>query len=373
MSSSSEVTVPLEQLQDIGERYSPQVLREFFLTNGFSNRPPIERFLVDSSVLVQLDPQPVSLSTLRIIKRILLFTVPVYLVCALVGAIAFSGQSNTWEEISDPTRTYDVLSTVAIPDQLAIIFLIYAIVSTIAAEVVTLILLRKGIKNNVFSIIVGFLSGIIARVSVVLELLAIVIILKAAPKLLIIAAAPYLILTISLLVQIRVLVSLAVGDNFDIINSRNWLSFERASPVQIQSFTASNTPSETVIPESIIRAASCPTNHVSLLRVTHASIIFDYTALSTLLFRVYASVPLQTDLLLASNYKSLVLMLTYQLLLVPIKAFLLYDFGPSPIVIASVAAAVLNSMVTCVLNVVPNHKRSIHHYLNHNRDTEEDV
>jgi len=353
-----EVTVPLAELQDIGERYLPEVLRQFFISHGVGMGQIIDQ----SNFAIDLDiPTDISSDRLKKIKRLMLVTVPAFLVCSIAGAVAFASQAGTWDLIDDPVFQYDTVVS-ATPSTVAAVLSIYAISSSLVSELIATYLASYTGHWCLSSL--ALLSGIFSRTLFVGNCLSAILLLKAAPKLFFIGIAPFVVGIgyLGILLPIRTLVALAINDNFEI--TRNPLSMFKSVPsAALQPINLTAVRSTSIIPSDLERAASCPSNHLEIRRITHACVVFDWNFLFSKLLKNFLPFSIQSGLVLAASVKSYFGMLGYQLLLVPIYVFFIYDVCPNPIVIAAAGLSLASALLTCAMNVIPNNRQTIAEYV----------
>ena len=354
----SEVTIPLAELQDIGERFAPEVLRSFFISHGVGRRDSTPETGQELDLEI---PREISSQRLKKIKRIMLVTVPAFLVCSIAAAIAFSAQSETWDNIHDPVLQFDTVAC-ALPKTTASVLAIYAIASSVVGELVASYFTR--FKGHWFVSTLGFFSGLCSRSLFVATCLSIVILLKAAPKLSIIAIAPLFagIGYLGILLPVRTLVAIAFSDNFAITHSPFSL-FHTVPASALQSVNLAAVRSSSTIPADLERLAACPSNHLDLRRIAHASIVFDWKFLFSKLLKNFIPFSIQTDVLLAASVKSYFAILAYHLLMLPIYAFFLYDIGPNPVIAISGGLSVASAVLTFVIDVIPINRRTISDHL----------
>lgn len=256
---------------------------------------------------------------------------------------------------------YDTVVS-AIPSTGAVVLSIYAISSSLVSELIATYLASYTGHWCISSL--ALLSGIFSRTLFVANCLSAILLLKAAPKLFFIGIAPFVVGIgyLGILLPIRTLVALAINDNFEI--TRNPLSMFKSVPsAALQPINLTAVRSTSSIPSDLERAARCPSNHLEIRRITHACVVFDWNFLFSKLLKNFLPFSIQSDLVLAASMKSYFGMLGFQLLLVPIYVFFIYDVGPNPIVIASAGLSLASALLTCALNVIPNNRQTIAEYV----------
>ena len=357
----TDLSVPLEELQDIGERYSSHVLRSFFRSNGMGSGD--RSTLASQMSFAQPFSVFISSETLQRIQRILLLTVPAFLVCIIAGTIAFAAQPNTWDDIDDPTVQETVVEA-ALPSTLSTVLSLYAITSSIVFELVCSYLVCGWRLIRSIRGLIALISGFASRLLLVANYLSLVVIAKAAPKLALIGLAPYGfglgVLSISL--PVRVLIGLGVADNYEFTDSLAWLLHRktaRSSPVAL---AAVSREGDLHLPPELEHAASCPENQSLLRRVVHACIVFEWNFQTLIFVKKFLPFSIQTDLVLANSLKGYLTILTYHLLLVPMHVYFLYDVGNNLLVRAALVLSLVAAATTFVSNVVPTYRRTIHDY-----------
>jgi hypothetical protein len=367
-----EPTVPLAELQDIGERYAPTVLRSFFLSNQF--RFPHSVRVNSISDLEALIPGTVETNALQKIQRTMILTVPAYILCLIAGAIAFASQADTWENIMDPVFQYRAVSQ-AIPSTTASVLMGYAVVSSVFSEFIACVQLPvpRVLSWNFFIYLVGLLSGTCSRALLAGNALSLVLIMKATPKLALVGLAPFGIGLgfLGVFLLIRTLIAMIARDNFEIINDP-WLVFTRINPsvlfpvaLSAQQRFDEGESSPCPCPDSlgvIDRAANCPPNFLEIRRIVHAAIVFEWNMFYAIALKNIVPFAIQADLVLASSLRMFLGILGYQVPLLPIYVFFLYDVGPSPLVQTSLVLTIVASVFTCILYSFPVYKRTVNDY-----------
>ena len=362
----NEIEVPLQELQEIGDRYSPRVLRSFLRSNGFIRRTDF--FHIGDEVSVELSVKELPLRTISTIRRLMIFTATPMMICCLAGTLAFSSQPHTWENVSDLTAQYDTVMA-AMPDRVPTVLFVYAVVSSVIGELVASFALPTQERFTGLALL-GLIAGFATRLAAILDCIALVIIYKATPQLALIGSPAWAagIGMGLILVPLRTLIALVRKDHFEITN----LSISGTKPAPAVSLAAPLSPrrQQYRISDEMARAVSSPPNHLGIRRVCHAALVFDWHYVSSLIVREFAPIPLQTDLLLMASTKAYFLTLGHQLLVLPVKAFFAYDVAPNFFVLASIAATTLSFVLTCTVNAVPLHKDSIDDLLDSAPDPE---
>ena len=175
--SSADTSIALEELQDVGERYSPRVLREYFLFNGFRGR----RFHIGPSSIPDFHFSEISDSQLTQVRKSISLVVPAYWLMVLAGSVLFA--CTVVPGLDDPTRQAEAIAT-ANPPLLTLVLLTLALIATTGAELFTVLRITS-IKQCIrFQPVLHWMSGSTGRVSVVLDLISLVLIAKVSSALL---------------------------------------------------------------------------------------------------------------------------------------------------------------------------------------------
>ena len=357
----AEISLPLEELQDIGERYSPHVLRAFFLSNGIASETNTGNNEIHFGRVFSF---PLSSEKLNRVKRIMILTVPAYLVCTIAGALAFASQANTWDDITDMALQETVVEA-ALPSILGSVLGGYAVISSTIFELICAFLISGFRYRSIFHLI-AWISGIASIALFVTNCYSLVVIAKAAPKLALIGLAPYLagLGLISFALPVRTIIALSLSDNYELTSNCFYSFFRRRTgrSVSTSLTAASRDGQETQLPPELDHAVNCPPNHALLRRVAHACVALDWNLLFAIFTKRYLPFSIQTDLILAASVKGYVSMLSYQLLLLPVYVFFLYDVGNNLLVYASLVLSLVAAASGFIINVVPIYRSSIHEY-----------
>jgi len=334
----NDVLLPLEQLQDIGERYSPRVLRQFFQSTDSAS-------IEEDSIAVK----EISDEKLNFIRKTFILNVPPLWIGCIAGSIVFASQSD-WNGLQDPT-TFEATIQSVFPNLTSTILLAYGLSASLIAEIVCVLSCRE--KSSLFDIFFFFFGGLLSRIAIVLDALSFVLILKAAPQLAFVASPVWVFGSLLFFyVQIRTLFTLIRKDYFSVVNEERWFFNTRIPPPAV-SFFATNNDHQIDLSSS---AVSCPANHVLLRTVTQAASVFDFALLYSVLLKNFVPVSLQADLVITGSCKAHHCCLNHHLILVPLKYFFLADYGINAMVVLSILVSVLASVLSCVAHVVPVHR-----------------
>ena len=346
--------VPLEELQEIGDRYSPRVLRSFLRSNGFVRRSDF--FHIGDDASLDISVRPLEPAKANLVSRLIMLTATPMILCAVFGSLAFFSHESTWDNVDDLTQQYAVVMAAA-PGLVATILFTYGLVSSVAGEVIACIAVREK-KISVFHTVFALIGGIFSRLSILLDCAALVIVVKGSPSLALVGSPAWIGgLGLGLVfVPIRTFISLLRKDFFEITSFS--ITGSKAAVAVSLAAPASPRHQHYRLSESLNGAVSTPENHLQIRRICHAAIVFDWNCLASILVKDFASIPLQTDLLLMSSVKAYFLSLSHQLLLLPVKVFFIYDVAPNVLVVASVAVTVVAVVLACVRNAVPLHSTS---------------
>ena len=311
-----EVTVPLQQLQDIGERYSPQVLRSFFLA-----RPVIGQ-------QISSFPEVFDLPSSNRIRNLLVWSQVVYLVSLFAGVLLY-------------------------PHIAGVSMLITGSSISILSEMISIYHLRKWS----WIAIIWTISGILNRLCQIFHFLSFISIASSVWQLALIGLAPFSACALWILLQIRTVVSLFRSNDYFRIT--NWTKVSASEPWSLAARSEAD-----MVPDAVLRASSCPPNHEEITKLAHAAIVFEFNGLYLTILKHFSPISIQTDLVLISSAKALGLMLGFQLLTVPVQVFYVYDVDQTDsVVLASMVLSIAAAMLSCILNVIPTHRRDISDYV----------
>ena len=341
----------LEDLQDIGERYSWTVLGDFFASRGIGGtreqRPPNE-----SSRLDCLDDYvTVSESKIAFVEKLVIWNYLVFQLCLIVSVISF-WFSSCW---SDPRRTDPVRKSqwieIAVPSSLVVYILVFSITLGLLGEIFACMQIIEN-KINLFSRwrkknFMILASSVLAQISLVMDVMSALVFVRSGAGLLVFVSGSffliYMILML-LLVPLRVFVFgsqfLAPGvgstycHRFAAIPWRCRSDSRNCTDVRITRVTDED-----------------PDRAEILLNVSFACIAVNWRLLDSVIashFGTLQSMFIQQTIM--TNYLSC---FSYQLLQVPLKIFFLLDYGYNVIVMVSVPLSILSALIVCLTNVFP--------------------
>lgn len=343
----SEVMIPLADLQDVGERYAPSVLREYFLYNGFNGSSQPMTVNIASSDL-EFPYRELRVSKLYFLKKIWLLNVPAFQISLIVAAILLGSQP---VDLDPVTLQYSVENF--LPKHPSLVVLTYGFLATVLGELIGCYSLTPSNKRSLNPPLklIFWLSGLINRSSIIFDLLAFVTIFKFSQVLTFVSLPLWLVgSVITFLVPLRTSVSLIRGRGgfFSIT------AWDGPQPVDLAADS-----SRDAIPNSVAQAVTSGSNFSLLYMVVHACAIADWQLLYMQLLADHCTVPDQTDLILVNSAKSYGVLLGYTLLLMPIKVFFVYDYGMSPLVFGSIIVSSVAAILSCMLNVLPLNRKSV--------------
>ena len=328
---TTETSLPLEELQEMGDRYSPRVLREYFLHNGYGHvRRP-----VDDMVLPEI--KLLSLEELLRVRQLLVAGILSCQIGLVVGVVLFAFFSvEVWKRILDPVDQPSVVAAAA-PGWFASTVLMAGLLASFWMEFSAAVklagvweemLLQKKKFIRFFSLAVAAALG---RVAVVVDVLALVIIGQTSGGLLFMGSSMGLLL---LLLTVGVQFALVVG----LIRNRGG----GALPTPLLPGGGTSTTSNSDYLE-------IPPNHTLLSQVIRAAHLAHFRLLSAILMEQCCPLPLQAELVLGASVTSFASCLGIHLLLLPVKVFFLLDFGPNPIVwLSAVLPLFLSTAFACI-------------------------
>lgn len=320
----SDRLIPLEELQDIGERYSPRVLREYFHYNWFSGSPA---YHIGEHTYPEFSYEELPARKLRFVKSMMMFNIPTYWITIIFGSLLFA---------SDRCK----LGTPSI------VVFGYGILASVVAECAAVLSLTRN-----FSTLSKFhlFSSILGKFTAILQTCSIITIFSNSSPLTLISSPIVLIGIILVVIQIKEVSGLI---------ARRIIWGEIPTPVDL---VASRTRiSQTnPIPETVRSAVASPSTFPQLHKIIRTASVCGWEGLYHVLLSSHCAVPDQSELILISSIKSYLTCLGFSLLLLPVKVFYIYDYEMSSIVVASIVLSVLHSFTTCLLNVIPQNPKSV--------------
>ena len=326
MPPDDNVLLPLEELQALGERYSPRVLRQFFQAADSETTPEIDEI------------KEISNQKLNFIRKSILLNVPSLWVCSLAGALAFAGQPE-WTGLQNPTTFESTIESI-FPDPTCCILFIYAFLSSILGECISLFSLRCSHGScSLFQLSLFTMASLLSRTAFIFDVISFVIIAKSAPELSVVGSPMWFMAVCILLLQVRTLLSLFQRKYFCVVDTN-------PPPPLPARLLASGAPDE-----NNLVALNIPENHVLIASLTQACAVLDYSLLYYVLMKSFVPLPLQPDLFITASCKSHWSCLSHHLLLVPVKYFFLADYGWNFCVVFSLCVSVASSLFACIAHV----------------------
>lgn len=315
-SRPQDVLLPLEELQAIGERYSPHVLRQYFQSSTGASA---------GGIASPTQIEGISIEKLNVFRKSLLLNVPSLWIGCLGGALAFGAQPE-WTGLTNPI-TYESTINSIHPNRLSAIFFLYGLLASVVGELICVYSLRN--RCTVFEIVFFGLGGLLNRVAYIFDAITFVVFVKAAPQLALVGAPMWFLGACLLLVQLRMYCALLrSNDHFSVVAEERWIHTSR------------------------VPTDAGPENPIILSKVTEACSVFDYNLLYSVLTKRCVPIFMQADLVVASSCKAHFSCLNYHLLLFPVKVFFLADYGNNVFVFLSIFFGIFSSLLNCVANTV---------------------
>jgi len=369
--ASRDRLIPLEDLQAIGDRYAPRVLRDFFANNGIdhlnsSGGGSLDWHVADGSTFeeIQIGHQLVgiSVSSIALLKRILLISIICNFVFIWIGALGFAFFSpEIWLDLSDPIKIEEAIRD-AVPSPMSSWFLVIAALIPLLLEIFACmqIITWKFFSFSKKIIYAG--SSFLEHSSGILGLLAIVILAKSAPTITEFGFVIFFleIFFFAIFIPIRTIFSLyRRSDFFDITNLHSWVKSAVAVLPPDLSASPESSGEMVELPESVFASVSSAPTGAQILKLAHASTVTNHSLLAQLLLHHHSSIPIQTELVLKNSTYGYFSCLSIQIISVPIKIFFLLDYGWNWVVLFSVICQCMAGLVRFITTIFPLSPKSV--------------
>lgn len=318
----------LEDLQDLGDRYSPSVLGRFIASHGLL----LSTFRRQHRYSILSDYTTLPDSAVEKLTNIFMMNAMNFSISVFVSIILF-GFSSSWDSPVDPT-TLAMLIRNAQPSGWCIAIAANAIVFSVSSEVYSCVSAIAIREIFVVRKVLLLVTSVLSQISTVTDILSMVVMFHTAKSLLFIA---------SFAVGIQIVVFgilLPLKSIFDIRKKLDG-RFD-----QYPRFTAPGN-------ECDVRGIGVQSNSGCLRSLAFGCVVFNWRLLDDLIRSRLGSVPMEGALLLQTIVIEYFRCYSYQLIWIPLKVFFLLDYGFSNIVLVSITVSVLNIFLGCLTNVFP--------------------
>lgn len=331
----------LEHLQDIGDRYSPKVFRDYFLTQT-ARRPAGP---TPSTLSQYINVSECELTKLH---HFLQFNVINFILSVYIGAILFLF-STCWftETAIDPVRSHERIAN-GLPNMISIVLVFYGFVISIVSE--TYLGRRFFNKFDSRSIFLTA-SSVFTQASFIIDLLAAVVLVRCADRLFVYVTS------CALLIQI-VFIGLIVPLSGAALLTRTAFSTVTLVPAMAarrwEGGSEDDEDNVCVENQFLARATTLSSLNVEQLqRLAFMSVANRWRLFSYIICSRLGSVCMEFPLILQNDVLGYMNCFTYQMILIPLKIFFLLDYGFNSLVFVSVPLSFLSSLLVCITNVFP--------------------
>jgi hypothetical protein len=315
--------IPLEDLQAIGERYAPRVLREYFSSNGFDSLTDEGDVAFDVSryenVTIGYDLLEIDLENLKKLRRYLIVSCICFTLLLVVSVLIFIIQCPVTDDPIDlPTVIGD-----SVPRGLCLYIGILGIFGSLYMEIFACMHYLTWKYLSKIRRFILFSLSFFGRTGSILDFMAFTVIVKSAPKMAQMGCLVFFIQIVifGLILPIRALLSIIRPSDFS----------GRGNPCVPRDLIAATSPDEpppVSLPPKILDAVTCrrPTD-TGILKLVNFSSITGHYLVHHILIQSYSSIPMQTDSMVKSYTFGYFSCLSYQLMIIPVKIFFILDYG----------------------------------------------
>ena len=319
----------LEDLQDLGDRYSPSVLGEFIATHGLSStlRRHQRQIPATLSDYISLPDTEVV-----VLKRVLMLNLVNFSLSVFYSAFLFA-MSPFWDSPVDPTTLGEWIGN-AQPSGMCIAGVVYAILMSVLSEIYSclkLITIRQFFSPSNMMLLT---TSLISQTSTAADMMSLVILVRASKSLGYIASFALVIQVVVFGISLPLKGLLHLRGKFD------------GGIEQYPRYTA---PGH----ECFVRGVSVQKNSDCLRSLAVGSVVCNWRLLDELIRSKLGSVPMEWTLLLQTIVIGYFRCFSFQLIWIPLKIFFLLDYGVNNIVLVSVPLSVFTIFLVCLTNVFP--------------------
>jgi len=331
----------LEDLQDLGERYLPSVLNEFFTNRGFGQVARTRQ------QLAFLDEYIAPIESQLVLLKRLLFGYFITYNCLLIFATVTFWFSSCWnrEDTIDPIHSKERIEA-GLPSIATVLVVICTIVSGFVAEIYTC----TGIVANpkdIFSCKKNYLimvSSLMSQTSAVMDVMSMVVLIRGSGSHLLLFVSSSVFLVYVILMGVMVPLRILMNDPLTTTATSTLNGTTR--------FSAIGWP-ESSSRRQCERATNIDPNTNFLLSISFGSVALNWRLLDALVRTRLGNILSESAFLLQSIVMGYLSCFSFQLIQIPLKVFFLLDYGYNEIVFYSIPFTLVGTLLVCLTNVFP--------------------